>query len=145
MEVSGQLHTQLLFPWGMSPLYPLEVSGQLHTQLLFPWGMRPWYPLDGRLGGHQSWVGHCEEAKNPCLLQIKPKFPSHPAQNLDIILRPIQKISLCLPCWDWMQLVMWLVCYLRPDWQDKRVVFWNTEKPTNTWPLHTDIQNLPTR
>jgi hypothetical protein len=41
----------------------MEESGQLHTRLLFPQGMSPQYPLDGRLGGHQSWVEHCEEEK----------------------------------------------------------------------------------
>jgi hypothetical protein len=64
----------------------MAASGRLHTRLHFRRGMIPWYPLEGRLGGHQSWIGHCEEEKNPCPLQIKPTYPSHPAHNLGITL-----------------------------------------------------------
>jgi hypothetical protein len=32
----------------------MEVSGQLHTPPLYPWGKSPRYLLDKRLGGPQS-------------------------------------------------------------------------------------------
>jgi hypothetical protein len=36
------------------------------TQLLYPWGKSPWYPLDRRLGGPQSRSGCSCKKKYPC-------------------------------------------------------------------------------
>jgi hypothetical protein len=42
----------------------MEVSGQLHAQLLYPHGKIPQYLLNRRLGGIQSQSEHGGEEKN---------------------------------------------------------------------------------
>jgi hypothetical protein len=46
-------------------------------QLLYPQGKSPWYPLDRRLGGPESWSGHCREKYNLAPPGIEPR-PSSP-------------------------------------------------------------------
>jgi len=50
--------------------------------LLYPWGMSPLYPLYGRLVGPQSWSGHGGEEKiSQYLPVIKPLIPDYPASG----------------------------------------------------------------
>jgi hypothetical protein len=52
------------------------------TQLLYPQGEIPWYPLDRRLGGPQSWSGRGGEEKNPqLLLELKSHIIQPVAQH----------------------------------------------------------------
>jgi hypothetical protein len=52
------------------------------TQVLYPKGKSPWYPLDGRLGGPQSCSGRAGLEKNSQpLLGIEPQNPNHPARS----------------------------------------------------------------
>jgi hypothetical protein len=55
----------------------MEVNSLFHARAALPPGESPWYPLDRRLGGPQSWSGHCGEEKNLALPGIKPG-PSSP-------------------------------------------------------------------
>jgi hypothetical protein len=50
----------------------MEVSSQLHPQ-----GMSPQYPFDRRVGGSQSWTGHCGKEKLYC-----PRLGSNPSSVL---------------------------------------------------------------
>jgi len=43
----------------------MEVSGQLHTWLLYPHDKSSWYTLDRRLDGSQGRSGHGGREKNP--------------------------------------------------------------------------------
>jgi hypothetical protein len=47
-------------------------------RLLYPRRKSPRYPLDTRLGGSQSWSGHCGEEKNLA-----------PARNQTLAIQPI--------------------------------------------------------
>jgi hypothetical protein len=51
----------------------MDVDGELHKGLLYPWGKTNQYPVNRRLGGPQTWFGHFVEETNLLpLLGIKP-------------------------------------------------------------------------
>jgi hypothetical protein len=49
----------------------MEVSGQLHTPPLYPWGKSLQYPFDRRLGGTRAGLNMVVKSKNPIIVSAR--------------------------------------------------------------------------
>jgi hypothetical protein len=81
MKAYGKWMYRSTFSW---PQHKLEVSGQPHTQPLYPQGKSPWYPLCRRLGGPKSRSRQHGEVKvlAPPELELRLLRPPARSQSL---------------------------------------------------------------
>lgn len=78
-------------------MYSYELSGQVHTELLYPGENSPRHPLHRRLGENPNRNGDGGREKSLSYLKIKCQFSGHSAHNPVSIVTKVGLLSTYAP------------------------------------------------